>query len=156
QTFTVPLLPDHFAEGSEDLRLHLHNVTATGTGVWAELGQPYRATLTIHDADTTYTYNGDQLTQEAYPDSTARSWTSAPTSGMVQTYTDERGAVWTFTYDANGNRATESNPLGQVTSYTYNAQNQVATRTTPDPDGAGPLTAPVTTFAYDASDLHRL
>ena len=38
---------------------------------------------------------------------------------------------------------------GHSTSYTYDDANRVLTETGPDPDGGGPLAAPVTTYTYD-------
>ena len=40
--------------------------------------------------------------------------------------------------------------MGRVTSRTYNARGQETSVTLPDPDGAGPLTAPVFTKAFNA------
>jgi RHS repeat-associated protein len=76
----------------------------------------------------------------------------------------------TYTYDRDGNLLTESDPLGHTTAYTYDAaanlltakdaNNHVTTSayddanhliqvTRPDPDGAGPLEAPVIKYTYD-------
>ncbi len=41
-------------------------------------------------------------------------------SGLLTTYTDKRGGVWTRTYDANLNRvASATDPLGRTTSFQY-------------------------------------
>lgn len=41
---------------------------------------------------------------------------------------------------------------GNQTTYSYNAVDNLLTETQPDPDGAGPLAAPVTTYGYDDYD----
>ncbi|MCL4207913.1 MAG: hypothetical protein KJ000_35960, partial [Pirellulaceae bacterium] len=56
---------------------------------------------------------------------------------------------WTYTYDAAGQRLTETDPLGRTSSYQYDALGRVVEYTLPDPDGAGPLAAPVYAYAYD-------
>ena len=43
-----------------------------------------------------------------------------------------------------------TDPLGRTTGYTYDSMGRQLTETLPDPDGAGPLAAPVTTYAYGA------
>ena len=40
-------------------------------------------------------------------------------------------------------------PMTHVTSYGYNQLNEKVSETDPDPDGSGPLAAPVTTWQYD-------
>ena len=78
--------------------------------------------------------------------------------------------TWTYTYDAAGQLLTERSPLGhtttnvyddagrlssttdalgRTTSYSYDAADRVLSETSPDPDGGGPLTAPVTAYTYD-------
>jgi RHS repeat-associated protein len=78
--------------------------------------------------------------------------------------------TWSYTYNAAGQQLTEQNPLGQTTtniyddagrltsttdprgnttSFTYDDANRTLTETQPDPDGGGPLQAPVTTYTYD-------
>ena len=52
-------------------------------------------------------------------------------------------------YDDAGRLTSTSDALGRVTSYTYDDANRVLTETAPDPDGTGPLAAPVTTSTYD-------
>ncbi len=44
--------------------------------------------------------------------------------------------------------------MGRLTFYSYDDRGQLRTLTLPDPDGAGPLTAPVYAYSYDAA--HRL
>jgi RHS repeat-associated protein len=66
--------------------------------------------------------------------------------------------VTTNSYDPNGNLASTVEPRGNVsgaspddfrTTFTYDAAGRLLTETRPDPDGAGPQTAPVTTNVYD-------
>ena len=44
-------------------------------------------------------------------------------------------------------------PAGHVTSWQYDALQRQTQMTEPDPDGGGPLTAPVTTYAYGSNTL---
>ncbi len=69
------------------------------------------------------------------------------------------GAITTYTYDADGNMLTMVSPQGNVsggtaslftTTYTYDHLNRKTSETDPDPDGTGGLSAPVTTYTYDA------
>jgi RHS repeat-associated protein len=57
-----------------------------------------------------------------------------------------------YTYDALHRRTRSTDPLGQVTTYSYDAVGNLLTETGPDPDGGGPLAAPVTSFSYDRRD----
>ncbi len=65
----------------------------------------------------------------------------------------ERIESRSFSYDANGNRLTATDPLGRVTTYTYDELDRVVTETLPDPDanssGNGSLISPLTTTSYD-------
>ena len=46
-------------------------------------------------------------------------------------YGTAAAATTSYTYDGNGNVASETDPDSNVTSYTYNANGQVLTETTP-------------------------
>ncbi|MBL8815478.1 MAG: RHS repeat protein, partial [Planctomyces sp.] len=93
--------------------------------------------LTSLDSTTSYTYdNINRLIQLTQPDPDGVGGQSAP--------------VTSYTYNANGNRVTETNPLGKVTTWTFDNLNRMTQITEPDPDGAGSLTSPITTFVYDA------
>jgi RHS repeat-associated protein len=54
-----------------------------------------------------------------------------------------------YTYDANGNRTSQTNELGKVTTWAYDNLNRLTSRTDPDPDGSDPMTSPVTSYTYD-------
>ena len=68
---------------------------------------------------------------------------------QVTSITNSQGTS-SFQYDLAGNLVAESDSLGRVTSRSYNARGQETSVTLPDPDGAGPLTAPVFTKAFNA------
>jgi RHS repeat-associated protein len=55
----------------------------------------------------------------------------------------------TYTYDATSNLKTVKDANGHTTNYDYDNANHLTTITGEDPDGAGPLEAPITTFTYD-------
>jgi RHS repeat-associated protein len=57
--------------------------------------------------------------------------------------------VATYEYDVAGNLSASTDPNGQRTTYNYDAVGRLTRITQPDPDGAGPLPAPVTVFSYD-------
>ncbi len=44
------------------------------------------------------------------------------------------------------------NPVLAVTKYTYDDEGRLVTKTLPDPDGSGPIAAPVYSYAYDGAD----
>jgi YD repeat-containing protein len=79
---------------------------------------------------TSYTYDGD---------------------GRLLTETDSLGKTTTYSYDAAGNQLTVTDANNHTTTNAYNAANQLTSVTAPDPDGPGPLAAPVTTYTYDAA-----
>jgi RHS repeat-associated protein len=108
---------------------------------------------------TTYTYDG-----------AGRVATRIDPRGTIAGCNCAADFTWTYTYNDAGQLLTERNPLGhtttnvyddagrltsstdalsRTTSYTYDDANRLRTETAPDPDAAGPLTAPVTTYTYD-------
>lgn len=108
--------------------------------------------------ETTYTYDG---------------------AGRVATRVDPKGNLpgaspaefrWSYAYDESGRQLTETDPLGHMstnayddagrlvsttdanghtTSSGYDDAGRLVSETGPDPDGGGPLAAPVTRYAYD-------
>jgi YD repeat-containing protein len=56
-----------------------------------------------------------------------------------------------FEYDDAGNVSAQIDENGNRTEYLYDPFNRVLTTTEADPDGAGPLTSPVTQMTYDAA-----
>jgi len=108
---------------------------------------------------TTYAYNSLGLVTSVTAPNPS---TGAASGGLVTTYsydsdgrltslTDPLGNTTSYTYDAEGNKLTQTDPLGNVTSYTYDNLNRLISVTQADPDGSGPLAAPVTTYAYNAN-----
>ena len=82
------------------------------------------------DYTTTYTYDND---------------------GRLKTETDPLANTTTHAYDGAGNKTSVTDGNGHTTTYGYDANNRLVSVTAPDPDGAGPLTAPLTTYSYDAA-----
>ena len=64
---------------------------------------------------------------------------------------DPLGAQQAFDVDRFGFVTRHTNELGFDVLYERNPHGQVTKVTRPDPDGPGPLSAPVTTYAYDGS-----
>ncbi|ODS24333.1 hypothetical protein AB835_03990 [Candidatus Endobugula sertula] len=62
--------------------------------------------------------------------------------GQAQTLIDARGHTWQSTYDAHGNRLTETTPLGFVTEYTYDSLHRLIQ--TKDAEGR------ITKVSYDS------
>jgi RHS repeat-associated protein len=56
---------------------------------------------------------------------------------------------WQFGYDAAGNRTSMTDPLGNVTEYVYDERGRLSEVIQADPDGAGPLESPVTSYDFD-------
>ncbi len=75
-------------------------------------------------------------------------WTYNP-AGQVLKESDPLGNITTHAYDDAGNELTVIDAKGRTTSYAYDDANRVLSETRPDPDGGGPLEAPVTTYTYD-------
>ncbi len=72
-------------------------------------------------------------------------------AGNLLTEADQLGHTTSHTYDDAGRETGVTDPNGHTTSYTYDNANHLTQITGADPDGAGPLTAPITTFTYDAA-----
>lgn len=62
-----------------------------------------------------------------------------------------REQTWSYDYNAANERVQETAPGGLVTLAEYGPRGRLTKVTAPDPDGPGPLTAPVTTYSYDAA-----
>ena len=75
-------------------------------------------------------------------------------NGQLDTITDPLGRETTYAYDDFGRRTSMTDHLGSETLYDYNDINQVVKVTEEDPDGAGPLVAPVTEYTFNL--LHQL
>jgi len=72
-------------------------------------------------------------------------------AGQLLTRTDQLGHVASNVYDDAGRLTSSTDFDGRTTSFTYDNANRLLTETQPDPDGGGPLAAPVTTYAYDSA-----
>ena len=70
-------------------------------------------------------------------------------ANQLRTQTDPLGHVTTLAYDPAGNLTSRQDANNHVTGYGYDDANRLMSVTAPDPDGAGPLQAPVTGYAYD-------
>jgi len=76
-------------------------------------------------------------------------------AGNVLTERDPLGAVTTHTYDDAGNELSVTDPKGRTTRFAYDGASRLVSETGPDPDGAGPLPAPVTSYTYDDAGSRR-
>lgn len=72
-------------------------------------------------------------------------------AGRLRTTTDPLGNITTNIYDLVGNLSSVQDANSHTTAYTHDAQGRILTVTAPDPDGGGPLAAPVTTYTYDGA-----
>ena len=73
-------------------------------------------------------------------------WTYG-SSTLVTRMTDPLSHNTDYAYDTYGHPTTVTNHDGYVTTTAYNLEGQPTSVTTPDPDGAGSLTASVTSYA---------
>ena len=122
------------------------------------------------DDETDYAYTSGRLSQITYPDTktwkltatqvvglptgtTGNSLTAAGAEGKI---TNELNIVSKFYTDRFGHLTKTIDGLGHETLLERNAHGQLARLTGADPDGAGSLASPVTTFGQDARRKPRL
>ncbi|SIO13416.1 RHS repeat-associated core domain-containing protein [Singulisphaera sp. GP187] len=157
----LPAAADYDGDGKADLAVY-----QPSTGQWFIAGQAQPISYGgSQDRPAAADYNGDGTADLAtYRPSTGQLFLAGqgqpislgepndlPAPGNY--YGFGQAAPRSFaTYDAAGRLTTETDPLGRVTTYQYDPAGRLASVTAPDPDGAGPLTAPVTRYAYDAED----
>ena len=116
-----------------------HLVTATQLAPAAGVSQP--VTSYVYDAVGNRTQVTDPLGR------TSSVGYDALNRGA--SFTDALGNTASRVYDAAGRTVSTTDQLGRVTTYAYDFLDRLVSVTQPDPDGAGPLTAPVTTFTFD-------
>lgn len=99
-----------------------------------------------------YNSVGDLL-KIIHPDTTTETFTYQTTFHDVLTAVDELSRTTTFTYNSTGNELTRADNAGNTwtTSYGSRTDGLPVSITSPDPDGAGGLSAYVTGFAYDSA-----
>ncbi|MDA1049218.1 MAG: hypothetical protein O3C40_01890, partial [Planctomycetota bacterium] len=131
-------------------------------GYQAAAGDLTFSTL-VKNVDNTFTLT-DKLGIEAHFSSTGllisredrngNTMTYTYTSGLLTKITDPFSRDTTFTY-TSGQLTSVSDFASRTATLTYDGSGRLTKITQPDPDGAGPLTAPETTFTYDATS-HQL
>jgi RHS repeat-associated protein len=116
-----------------EIRSALGNRTTLGydpSGRLTSLVDPRGNLLRASPADYTWTYSYDELDR-------------------LEAQQDPLGHVTTLAYDPAGNLESRTDANGHETTYGYDEANELTSVSAPDPDGAGPLTAPVTAYTYD-------
>ena len=126
----------------------------------------------VGEVDSTANSETDDILT-AYTYTTSSADPAAAPAGLVATVTDPLGHVTAYDYNSRGsvtrvtyalgtadeafvqfaydsaNRLTsQTDELGRRTQFTYDALSRVIARTDPDPDAAGPQSAPVTRYEY--------
>lgn len=127
--------------------------SGTGTGLLGSVINP------VGDK-TTYVYDSlGRKTSEVDPNGNVTGGNPAAhtttytydANDRLLSVTDPLGHTTTYTYDGDGNQTSVTDGNNHTTTTAYNRLNRVASVTKPDPDGNGPLTAPVTSYGYDAA-----
>ena len=124
------------------------------TTTWAySYETPGTGSTTITDPEGIVTrdvYEGGDLLSatNAYGTSlaAATSYTYDPTTNEQVAVTDPENHTTTSTYDTDGNRLTQTDPLGNETTWKYNGYDEVASMTPPAKYGGQTAT---TTYTYD-------
>jgi YD repeat-containing protein len=137
----------------------------TGTSTFTSPAGPYAfSTLTLSGGTYTLTDQyGDKINfssagnvtsrVDAAGNSTAYAYVDGDSDGQtddLSTVTDPWGRVTTFAYSGSL-LATVTDNASRVTTIGHDSQGRITTVTRPDPDGAGSLTSPVTTYAYSGT-----
>ena len=99
---------------------------------------------------TWYEYNSaGQVTAQYTPVATTNS--TPPTSSSHTGYIQQSFEYDTLETSGRGYLTSSTDGNGNTTSYTYDLLGNRTSQTQPDPDGSGPLSAPVTIYVYDAA-----
>jgi RHS repeat-associated protein len=136
---------------STDGNSHTTTYTYDSDGNVASVTDPLgNATSYTYDADGRVLTKGDPLGNAigANPADYTTGY-AYDAAGNLLTETDPLAHTTTNTYDAAGRVLTTTDPNGHTTTNTYDATGNLLSITGADPDGAGPLLAPVTSYAYD-------
>jgi RHS repeat-associated protein len=148
-TYSGAGLPLTASDGNNHTTTYAYDTDGNMTSVTDPLGH-----------QTTYTYDatGHILTEVAplgnITGANPADYTTSYTydaAGDVLTETDSLGHATSYTYDSAGRALTTTDPLGHTTTNAYDGNGNPSSVTGPDPDGSGPLPAPVTSYTYDAS-----
>ncbi len=108
------------------------------------------APASLGSARKTFTYtarNDPDTITDAANHQTAYHYNASGNTDQIKVDGQQVAAA---TYNAAGDMLTSTDGNGKVTTYTYDPAGNVASVTRPDPDGAGPLEAPKTTYTYNA------
>lgn len=73
-------------------------------------------------------------------------------AGVLRDFNGTQEAPTTYEYDLVGNVVGVTDALGHTTTVVYNVLDLPIAVQAPDPDDTGPLTSPLTLYAYDALD----
>ena len=151
QLFRTPTF--YLTAGTHTITIAGTNPLGTDNTAFIDDVQMGLATTYTYDADgnqtsvtdpngntTTYTYN-------ALNEKTARIGPAIFDSATGQFVTP----TTTYTYDANGNQVSTTDPNGNTTTYTYNADNEKISETGPAITVGSASVNPTTTYTYDAN-----
>jgi YD repeat-containing protein len=128
-----------------------------GSGNWESLGDPHQifSSYTYYQYDLTDSLPSGAVSYDAVTDAnnhTTKTYKNA--LGQIIKTVYDNGKSTSETYDAQGNKASQTDELGRVTSYKYNDAGElieVDQPQIPDPAHSNTLVTPVTKYTYDAN-----